>query len=75
MLAIALISLGLAGSAFSWPTLGRSNSGQVARGFEAEDKPSGGLGRLSMAYYTSWHAGDVPLDKVSWSKVSTVMCK
>lgn len=71
MLALALISLGLAGSALSWSSSGRSNYGHVARAAEVKDKHAAGKAPVSMAWYTSWNAGDFPVKKIPWKKVST----
>ncbi|KAF8598082.1 glycoside hydrolase [Ceratobasidium sp. AG-I] len=75
MFAFAIISLGVAGSALAWPSHGLPRHAELARSLQggaAVTTPAAAKAPVSAAWYASWHAADVPLANVSWSKYTSV---
>ncbi|EUC54057.1 glycoside hydrolase family 18 protein [Rhizoctonia solani AG-3 Rhs1AP] len=76
MLSSAILSLGVAGSALAWPSLGHSSHSSIARALQTRQETSAPAAKpkepVAATWFASWHANDFPLANVSWNKYTTV---
>ncbi|CAE7201703.1 unnamed protein product, partial [Rhizoctonia solani] len=74
MLSSALLSLGVAGSALAWPSLGHPRHSSIARAVHARQEPAAVKAKEPVAatWFASWHADEFSLANVSWNKYTTV---
>ncbi|KAG8682501.1 hypothetical protein FRC11_014788, partial [Ceratobasidium sp. 423] len=73
MLSSALLSLGVAGSALAWPSIGHSRHSSIARAVHARQEPVVKAKEpVAATWFASWHADEFSLANVSWNKYTTV---